>query len=205
MAKAGVQAIIQAYMQNTDFALETYDTFGTPLYSTWVYYMSPAATGFVFTNTQIAGNRYVANPCYGYASASATVKSNSTSIAGTGLYTAAVVASSQYMQIGASIDDANINDVQYASGQPVVYINYGGTNPATPFPPNYLMANYNSGSVLIQYNNSAPTANTITGPTNAGYVPYSPQVMYAQRGFGYGGHRCDRRQRLPAIAGAGEQ
>ena len=26
---------------------------------------------------------------------------------------------------------------------------------------------------------------TETGPTNAGYVPYSAQVMYEQRGFGY--------------------
>lgn len=187
VAKAGVQAIIQAYIQNTDFALESYNTFSTSLYSTWVYYMSPATTGFVFTNTKISGNRYVTNPCYGYMTASTTIKSNCTSIAGTGLYTASLVASSAYMQIGASSDDANINDVLYAFGQPGVYINYGGTNPATPFPPYYSLANYNSGSILISYNSSAPTANTVTGPTNAGYVPYSPHVMYAQRGFGYGG------------------
>lgn len=187
VAKAGVQAIIQAYIQNTDFALESYSTFSTSLYNTWVYYMSPATTGFIFTNIQVNGNRYVTNPCSGYPTASTTIKSNCTAIAGTGLYAATLVASAAFMQIGASSDDANINDVLYASGQPGVYINYGGTNPATPYPPNYSLANYNSGSILIRYNDSAPTANTVTGPTNAGYAPYSPHVMYAQRGFGYGG------------------
>lgn len=187
VAKAGIKAIVQAYMQNTDFALETYSTSGTSLYTTWVYYMSPTGSGFVFTSIKLAGNRYVANPCQSFALASTTIRTNCTEIAGKGLYAALAVSGSAYMQIGASSDDASINDVLYASGQPGVYVNYGNTSPATPYPPSYSLANYNNGSILITYPSSVPSANRATGPTNAGYVPYSPQVMYAQRGFGYGG------------------
>lgn len=187
VAKGGIQAIIQAYMQNTDFALLNYSTNNTKIYTTWVYYMSPATSGFIFTSTQVSGNRYVTNPCFGYTTASATVKSNCTSIIGSGLYTASTVASALYMQIGASSDDATINDVLYSGSQASVYINYGNISPSTPFPPNYSLSNYNSGSITVSYQSSAPSANQSTGPTNAGYVPFSRQVMYVQRGFGYGG------------------
>jgi len=186
IAKAGIQAIIQAYIQNTDFALATYSTSGTSLYTTWVYYMSPAS-GFVFTNVQTGGNRYVANPCLAYLTASSTVSSNCNAIAKSGLYTATAVSTSLYMQIGASSDDANINDVLYSSSQASIYVNYGKISPSTPYPPNYSLANYNNGTINISYASSVPSANQSTGPTNAGFVPYSPQVMYAQRGFGYGG------------------
>ena len=187
VAKGGIQAIIQAYMQNTDFALLNYSTNNTRIYTTWVYYMSPATSGFTFTNTQVSGNRYVTNPCFGYPSASATVQNNCASIIGSSLYSASAVANSQYMQIGASSDDATINDVLYAGSQASVYINYGNISPSTPFPPNYSLGNYNSGSINVSYQFSAPSANQSTGPTNAGYVPFSRQVMYVQRGFGYGG------------------
>ena len=40
VAKAGLSAIINTYMTNTDFAIEDYSTTGTTLYNTWVYYMS---------------------------------------------------------------------------------------------------------------------------------------------------------------------
>ena len=102
VAKGGIQAIIQAYMQNTDFALLNYSTNNTRIYTTWVYYMSPATSGFTFTNTQVSGNRYVTNPCFGYPSASATVQNNCASIIGSSLYSASAVANSQYMQIGSS-------------------------------------------------------------------------------------------------------
>ncbi len=58
-------------------------------------------------------------------------------------------------------------------------------NPATPFPPNYSLGNYETGSVLEAYPAEVNGCATETGPTNAGYVPYSPQVMYELRGFGY--------------------
>lgn len=183
VAKAGVQAIISAYMQNTDFALETYKTSGTGLYSTWVYYMSPA-TGFTFTSTPAAGSRYVTNPCYNYPSASSTILSNCTSLASR--YGASSLSSSLYLQISASSDDPNINDVLYAGGQPGVFVSYNGPSPATPYPPNFSLTNYNNNGVLIQYSNTNPSIGAFaTGPTNAGFVPFSTEVFYAKRGFGY--------------------
>ena len=188
VAKQGVQAIIQNYMQNTDFALENYNTSGTGLYTTWVYYMSPQSSSFAFTNTQISSNRYVANPCYGYLTASSTINSNCTSLAT--LYGGATLSTSQYLQIGASSDDPSINDILYAGGQPAVFVTYNGPHPATPYPPNFSLASYNGGSVVLSYNTSLPNIGGFgTGPTNAGYVPYSPQVMYVERGFGYYGNQ----------------
>ena len=187
VAKGGVSAILSAYMQNTDFALASYSTSGTSLYTTWVYYMS-AAGGFTFTNTaiaRVAGSTAaftVANPCFGYLTAtSATVKSNCAAMVPT-LYTSSNLSSNTYMLVGASSDNADVNDVLYASGQPAVYVNYNfqGLNSTK-------LSDYNSGSVLGTYKDSLPNANKVTGPTNAGYVPQSSQVMYAQRGFGYGG------------------
>ena len=37
------------------------------------------------------------------------------------------------------------------------------------------------------YNETNGPCATQTGPTNAGYVPYTPQTMYIERGFGYYG------------------
>lgn len=187
VAKAGLIAILQTYMQNTDFALMDYSTSGSSLYSTWVYYMSPQTGNFAFTSTPVSSNRYVVNPCYNYTTASSTVNSNCTSMAS--LFGASTLSGSQWMQIGASSDDPTINDVLYAgSSLPGVFATYNGPHPTTPYPPNYTLANYNSGSVLISYNSSSPNIGGFgTSPTNAGFVPYSPQVMYAMRGFGYGG------------------
>ena len=206
VAKAGIQAILQSYMGSTDFALEDYSTSGTSLYTTWVYYMSPTGSGFNFTNTlptngytsyaayllalaqnplpSPAPTRWIINPCYKYGSASSSVKSYCGSIAG--LYGSTTLSGSQYMQIGASSDDYNINDVLYAGGQTGLFVSYNGPNPASPYPPNFSLSNYNSGSIFVSYNTTTPNNGSFgTSPTNAGYVPYSPQVMYAQRGFGY--------------------
>lgn len=186
-AKGAVQAIINTYMQSTDFALEVYNTSGAAVYSTWVYYMSPTGSNFIFTNDNSnAANRYVNNPCYNYTLASATVLTNCLALAG--FYGGTTVLSNQYMQIGASSDDPNINDVLYASSVPGVYLTYTGPTPATPFPPNFSLANYNSGNVSIAYSKSLPNIGGFsTSPTNAGFVPYSSQVIYSQRGFGYYG------------------
>lgn len=188
MAKAGVQAIIQAYMASSDFALEVYNTSSAQVYNTWVYYMSPQNSNFTFTSTPVAGNTYVANPCYNYASASATIKTNCTAIAT--YFGGTTVTSSTYMQVGATSDAPSINDVLYAgSGFPGVFLTYTGPTPTTPYPPNFSLANYNSGNVLIKYSQSQPTSvgSFSTSPTNAGFVPYSKQVIYSQRGFGYNG------------------
>lgn len=191
VAKAGVKAIIQAYMPNTDFALAVYSTSGLSLYTTWVYYMSPQTSDFSFTNTPITGSRYVKNPCYGYLNAgfstsSATIYNQCVTLANR--YTSTTLNTNQYMLIGASSDDPQINDVLYAGSQPQVFITYNGPSPATPYPPNFYLANYKNGSVLLSYSTTLPSIGGFaTGPTNAGYVPYSPVVMYAYRGFGYYG------------------
>ncbi len=196
VAKSGVTAILNAYMQNTDFSLEVYNTSSTSLYNTWVYYMSPPSSPFTFTNTPISGNRYVTNPCYGYTTASATVLSNCGSMAA--LYGSSTLSSNQFMQIGTSSDDPSINDVLYAGGQPGIFASYNGPTPATPYPPNFSLTNYNNNSVLIRYSNTSPSIGTFaTGPTNAGFVPYSTQVLYAKRGFGYGGSQSASSGKMP--------
>src|SRR6185437_5740328 len=90
------------------------------------------------------------------------------------------------MIIGSSSDDPDVNDVLYWGGT-AACITYGGPSRANPYPPNYSLGNYETGSVFESYT-SATTGGSgarTTGPTNAGFVPYAPQVMYAARGFGY--------------------
>jgi type IV pilus assembly protein PilY1 len=185
VAKGGVAAIVSTYMQNTDFALADYSTSNSIAYTTWVYYMS-AAGGFTFTNTAIAkagtAAFTVANPCLGYlTSTSATVKNNCKAMVPT-LYSASALSSNAFMVVSASSDNANVNDVLYAAGQPAVYVTYDFQGVSST-----ALSAYNSGIVRSTYGSSLPTANQVTGPTNAGYVPQSAQVMFVQRGFGYGG------------------
>lgn len=180
VAKASIQSILQTYSGTTDFGLMDYDTSGTSLFATWVYYMSPSA-GFTFTNTAPAApTRYVNNPCYnngGLGLGCAAL---------TNLYGNAVL-TDQYMIISASSDDPDINDVLYAGGLSNVFVIYGGPNPASQF--NYTLAQYNAGHVNLCYSNSTPNqgGSFCETPTNAGYVPATPQVLQALRGFGYGG------------------
>jgi type IV pilus assembly protein PilY1 len=186
VAKGGVAAILSTYMQNTDFALADYSTSNSSVYTTWVYYMSVDG-GFTFTNTPVAkvddtAAFTVANPCFGYlATASATVKSNCTAMVPT-LYSAATLNLNAYMLVKASSDNANVNDVLYAFTEPAVFVNYDFAGLSSSS-----LNNYNSGNVRSTYRSSLPNANKVTGPTNAGYVPQSEQVMYVRRGFGYGG------------------
>ncbi len=183
VAKAGVSAILSSYMQNTDFALATYSTSNLSLYTTWVYYMS-APAGFTFSATSTpsvgTGTFTVANPCFKYLVALDPVKANCAAMVPT-LYTATDLNLKPYMVVSASSDAANVNDVLYSSNQPAIFVNYGGATLS-----NNTLAQYNAGNVLSTYPSSLPDANKVTGPTNAGYVPQSNQVMYAQRGFGYG-------------------
>jgi len=187
VAKGGIAAILNQYMPSTDFALMDYNASVSSLYTTWVYLMSPSG-GFSFSSTNTsppAGTRYINNPCYNYSSASSTVNSNCSSIVSAGLYSSSTL-SKQYMLISASSDDPSINDVLYAGGQSSIFDTYGGPSPASPFPPNFTLTSYNNGSIFVQYSASAPNNGAFgTNPTNAGYVPYSTQVIYSQRGFGY--------------------
>lgn len=185
VAKAGISAILNAYMENTDFALEDYSTTGVALYDTWVYYMSmpKPSTGFTFTDTEVAGSRYVANPCYGYGSASSVVLSNCSAMAGW-YGGSAALGGDRYMLIGASSDDPDINDVLYASFSGLAL--YANAGPSTDDPyKTFSLSKYNSNGVSVGYASGVPCCNYATSPTNAGFVPYSPQVMYVRRGFGY--------------------
>ncbi|WP_449370252.1 hypothetical protein [Thiomonas sp.] len=213
VAKAGIASVLNQYLPSMDFALEDYSTTGTSLYTTWVYYMSQSG-GFKFADTlptngftsyaayqsfktanpspSPAPTRWVNNPCYQYGSASSLVKSYCTSLSKSGLYgssasvAASTLSSNQYMQIGASSDDPNVNDVLYAEGLSGLFVSYNGPHPATPYPPNFGLSNYENGSIYVSYKNTSPNNGGFgTSPTNAGYVPYSPQVVYARRGFGY--------------------
>ena len=202
VAKAGIADTLNKYLPTMDFSLVTYQTSGSSLYTTWAYHMSPVG-GFKFTNTQVPPLRYVANPCYTGTSTSAglsaTVASNCTAFAS--LYNAAAapggIYANRYIQVSSSADDASVNDVLYASNLSALWVSYGTVktgNGITVTPPNtntpytaYGLGNYNNGGVLVSYSNSLPSGISGTSPTNAGYVPFSSQVMYVQRGFGYGG------------------
>jgi len=195
MTKAAIQGVLTNYGTALNFGLYTYASSGggapsATLYTTWVYYMSPASSNFTYTST--ASTTTVPNPCYNYNSASSTVKSNCSTIgttAGTGV-DATTLAGSKYINIGATSDNSQINDVLYAgSSLNPVFLTYGTVNPTNPYTA-YSLNTYNTnlGGYSASYSKQAPSmGGWSTTPTNAGYIPYSQQVYYAQRGFGYGG------------------
>ena len=134
------------------------------------------------------GDELVPNPCYGVnvTPPYANNVSNDCAALNT-FYLAQNITAKQYMVVSASSDDASVNDVLYAPNgwmDPVCMV-YGAVNPATPFPPHYSLGNYETGGVLETYPSNVIGCARQTGPTNAGYVPYSAQVMYELRGFGY--------------------
>jgi type IV pilus assembly protein PilY1 len=196
VAKAGITAILNDFVEYADFALMDYQT-GAPttLYSTWVYFMSPDGSTFTFTNTP-AASPYVANPCYGAnvlgldAYSQACAKMLAHYGVGSG------VIADQYVLVGpagsGTSDDPAINDVLYApvNYQPPVCVSANPNHP-DPYPlplpaGTFTLANYNNGSVSEGYGTTYGTG-CVTGmrPTNAGYVPFSPESMEAKRGFGY--------------------
>ena len=187
--KAAISNVLTSYGTSLNFGLYTYKTSGVNLYNTWVYYMSPSSGPFGFTNTASASgtSRTVANPCYNYSSSSSNVQSSCSAI--DGLYTSGALAGNQYMTIGASSDDPLINDVLYVGGSiKADFVTYGGASPANPYT-SYSLSTYNTciGCYSESYGSTAPNIGSwATTPTNAGYVPFSNQVMYSQRGFGYG-------------------
>jgi type IV pilus assembly protein PilY1 len=189
VAKAGITSILSNYIADADFALMDYQTAGLNSWMTWVYQMSPAG-GFQFTNTATPplGDELVPNPCYGVNISLPYANNVSKDCAALNtFYLSQNITAQQYMVVAASSDDTSVNDVLYAASGAIdpVCVVYGAVNPATPFPPHYSLGNYESGSVLEAYPAEVNGCATETGPTNAGYVPYSPQVMYEQRGFGY--------------------
>jgi type IV pilus assembly protein PilY1 len=193
VAKAGLISVLNAYMADADFGLMQYDTGGNGAYTTWVYQMSQPG-GFTFTNTIPpvipANTEYVANPCYlvnitsGFQVANDCANLNS-------FYSSQNIHDQQYMVLGQSSDDPAINDVLYAGGgiDPLCMV-YGGPSPISPFPPapgSYPLSSYNNNinGVVESYGAQVNSCAGETGPTNAGFVPFSTQVMYEERGFGF--------------------
>ena len=186
VAKAGISAILTGFMASADFGLLDYSTSGTALYTTWVYQMSPSG-GFTFSSVA-APSGQVANPCFGVnLTLSNGVSQNCNTL--NGYYSSQNITTKQYMNVSASSDDPSINDVLYASGESAVCIVHGGPNPVNPYPPHFTLSQFNAGgfSVTEGYSTATPgPCATTTGPTNAGFVPFSTEVMYEERGFGYG-------------------
>ena len=188
VAKAGISTILTNYMASADFGLMNYHISGNGLYSTWVYQMS-AATGFTFTSVA-APTAQVANPCYGINILLVNPVSQDCAVLNT-FYAAQSILSQPYLNIGSSSDDASINDVLYDGGGPgPVCIAYGGPNWPNPYT-HYTLAQFNAGgfSVTESYPSQKNNCATTTGPTNAGFVPFSNQVIYEKRGFGYGANQ----------------
>ena len=196
MTKAAIQSVLKSYASTINFGMYDYSVSAGSADATFVYYMSPTGLNFSFTNTASTSPRTIPNPCYGYSSVTSSVSSACALIAGQ--YTAGVVNGSMYMVIGTSSDDPLIVDVLYtgAGSQTPVILNYGGVNPSNPYTA-YTIGTYNccySSSFSEAYAKALPTKgpgggaqNFSTTPTNAGYVPFSPQVFYSARGFGYFG------------------
>ncbi|HWG76944.1 MAG TPA: PilC/PilY family type IV pilus protein [Steroidobacteraceae bacterium] len=190
VAKAGIGAILNSYMEYADFALMDYQTADLGEYTTWAYYMSQDATGFTFTST--AGTGTVANPCYGADVAQMDAYSQSCAALLTNYGAASGIITDPYMNVAATSDDPLINDVVYAQAnyQPPVCAD-GLPSYPDPYTTFNLTPDYNNGNVIEYYGSlwgmSGYTYACAPGmqPTNAGYVPYSGQIMYAMRGFGY--------------------
>ncbi|MFY7698143.1 MAG: pilus assembly protein [Legionella sp.] len=195
-AKAAIKGILNAYMSSTDFALATYNTSSISLNSTMVYYMSEQGKIFSFTNTKMPGKQYADNPCYQYTMSPQPVLNNCRSLVNLNLYSFEQLQNNRFMLVESSSDDTDINDVLYLSSLPSdlgLFLTYStpslNPSPLSPYPPYYTLAQYNQGNIRISYNRTTSSRynSFTTSPTNAGYVPYSPHVLYAQRGFGYMG------------------
>ena len=186
VAKAGISQILTDFMDSADFGLMDYRTFNAGVFTTWVYQMSQPG-GFTFTSLP-APTGQVANPCYNINILLPNPVSQNCGILNA-YYAGKNMLTSPYMNVGSSSDDPAINDVLYAGGGiGPVCLAYSGPNPSNPFPPNYTLNDFNQGgfSVTESYNRSKNNCATTTGPTNAGFVPFSDEVMYELRGWGYG-------------------
>src|SRR5579859_4432406 len=148
LTKASITAVLNTYAATTDFALMDYKT-GTPtVYTTWVYYMSDAS-GFTFntTATPPGGDIALPNPCFGANGGDETANDCGSISQFYSPGNSAHLASQNFINIATSSDNPAVNDVLYAgSSLPSVFLTYSGPNPATPYPPNYTLSNYEAGS-----------------------------------------------------------
>jgi type IV pilus assembly protein PilY1 len=189
VAKAGINAILNSFMEYADFSLMDYTTGNLGEYTTWVYYMSPSTGDFTFTSTP-GPSDYVANPCYNADVTQLDAYSQSCAALQTDFGAVSGVITQPYMIIGATSDDPLINDVFYAQAgyQPPVCTD-GVPSNLNPY--SLGLSAYENGGVQefygVQWGTGGYTWQCAPGmtPTNAGFVPFSPQVMQVMRGFGY--------------------
>jgi type IV pilus assembly protein PilY1 len=204
IAKESIASVLNAYAGSTDFGLMDYSVPSVGGYYTWAYYMSPPG-GFTFSNTYSAPtydtntppnltSEYVMNPCYSVGNG--TVGQDCNVFAGELGLTNAQLQSYKFMLVANRSDDPPIDDVFLANsgafnGYPA-FIEDGTITPASPYT-GYNLSNYNNNSVQMEYSNMLPSGYAApynimyTYPTNAGYVAYTPQVMYGIRGYLWSG------------------
>jgi len=189
VAKAGITAILNAFIASADFGLMVYQTPSPGLYTTWVYQMSNPG-GFTFTSNPTAppGSELVPNPCFGIDITQGFPTSQDCNILNT-RYSSQNIKMQPYMVVAQSSDDAVVNDVLYAPNgyADPVCITYGTVYPATQFTAPDSLGAYNGGGVFESYPAATSGCGGVltTNPTNAGFVPASAEVMYEERGFGY--------------------
>ncbi|MBU2850901.1 pilus assembly protein [Acidithiobacillus ferrivorans] len=200
VAKAAIQQAYNQWNGVMNFGLMDYGVNGTPSkYTTWVYYMS-GPVGFAFGTSSTAPTQSAANgstvqlqsapnPCY-YANTQATTSCQDIHAYFTGKGVSGSF-SDPWLYIQDTSDAPDINDVLYSLsnrqtkyGSPSNFITYAGPHPTSPYT-GYTLQNYNNGTISESYKRSTIPGPFATSPTNAGYVPYSPQVWYSERGFGY--------------------
>jgi len=196
IAKASITSVISAYASMTDFGLMDYYVPSASWNQTWAYYMSPPG-GFTFSGTYSApsgGIQYVINPCY---AATSSVNSDCNSLltelqtANPGLTLLQLKDSAhEFMAVANRSDDPSINDVFLSNSGSFtnypVFLEDGTITPTSPYT-GFTLSDYNAGNVYMTYSNTKPSVSyngsMYTYPTNAGYVAFTPQVMYAKRGY----------------------
>lgn len=210
MINVAEQSLLAAFT-NPEYAnafqagLMDYATSGTPApYQTWVYYMSgdtvtaaaksytPCTAGVFGYGTSTTTSSCaaedasaVANPCYNTTAGGCSAIDT---LLGAGLETSAG------LYINDTSDDPQINDVLYMktnSGYPNNFVTYVGASPANPYTA-YSLTGYEdqilSGTYLLEkYSKGTAGGRFATSPTDAGYIPYSGMVWYAQRGYAFDG------------------
>ena len=191
VAKAGIASILNNYIADADFALMDYTDLGSQLVDDLGISDESRRRISVHEHSDAAGSamRWSRTRAIGVNITPPYANNVSKDCAALNTcYLAQNITAKQYMVVAASSDDTSVNDVLYAPADYIdpVCVVYGAVHPATPFPPNYSLGNYEArrrawNRIRRKWNACA----TETGPTNAGYVPYSAQVMYEQRGFGY--------------------
>ncbi|MGA9851437.1 MAG: PilC/PilY family type IV pilus protein [Gammaproteobacteria bacterium] len=212
IAKSSIASVLSTYAGTTDFGLMDYSVPSKTGYYSWAYYMSPPG-GFTFSKTYAAPtyntsttpetliSEDVVNPCYKSTSTTNTTCGDlvgELTAANPAITTAALLKTYEYMTVAARSDDPTINDVflstsaTFTGTNSETFIEDGTITPASPYA-GYSLSDYNSGNVQMTYSNLVPAKNAApynemyTYPTNAGYVAYTPQVIYGARGYLWSG------------------